>query len=264
MWFRAETLARHNTYALLCNETFLVDGFRAAIDYGVYGGSPPVVQVWTTESGGALFLRSSSTINARRWYHLAITYNGSTAKLYLDGVLVGTQTGTLGGNTNDIRFGTGIIGKRSLGGSLDDVRIYHKELTPSEVQNVLTSLTDGDSLPDAWERSFFGDLSKAPTDDSDSDSFDNLTEFNAGTNPNDGGDSNGNGFPDDWEAADSDEDGLTNGIDPDPYNPDFDGDGFWDGIDFDPEDNQVWLPPTDPNGTAPVITLTTPAGITLQ
>jgi alpha-tubulin suppressor-like RCC1 family protein len=264
MWFRAETLAPNNMYALLCNESYLTSGLRVAIDYKTYGGGGPVLQVWATESGGTLYLRPTNQLNAKRWYHFAVTYSGSTAKIYLDGTLIGIHTGTLIGNTNDIRFGTGIGGKKSLGGSLDDVRVYHKELSSTEVTAIRDSLTDGDSLPDSWERQYFGDLSKGPTDDPDSDTIDNLTEYNAQTNPNDGGDSNGNGIPDDWEAADSDEDGLLNGFDPDPYNPDTDGDGFWDGIDFDPENNQVWLPPTDPNGTAPVITVTTPAGITLQ
>ncbi len=43
--------------------------------------------------------------------------------------------------------------------------------------------TDEDSLPDDWERYFFGDLSRGPDDDPDGDGITNLQEYQRGTNP---------------------------------------------------------------------------------
>ncbi|MBI1841918.1 MAG: lamin tail domain-containing protein [Verrucomicrobia bacterium] len=43
--------------------------------------------------------------------------------------------------------------------------------------------TDGDGLPDAWETSYFGDLSQSADDDYDHDGMTNLQEFLAGTDP---------------------------------------------------------------------------------
>ena len=45
--------------------------------------------------------------------------------------------------------------------------------------------TDGDGLPDDWERQNFGTLAYGPNDDPDHDGMNNLAECRAGTNPND-------------------------------------------------------------------------------
>ena len=45
--------------------------------------------------------------------------------------------------------------------------------------------TDGDGLPDDWERQYFGTLAYGPNDDRDHDGMNNLAEYLAGTNPND-------------------------------------------------------------------------------
>lgn len=43
--------------------------------------------------------------------------------------------------------------------------------------------TDGDGLPDDWEREYFGDLSQSPDGDYDNDGFTNLEEWEKGWNP---------------------------------------------------------------------------------
>ena len=48
-----------------------------------------------------------------------------------------------------------------------------------------TSDIDSDNLPDWWEQSFFGDLSKNGEEDADYDGSNNYTEYVAGTDPND-------------------------------------------------------------------------------
>jgi alpha-tubulin suppressor-like RCC1 family protein len=218
MWFRANQLVAGNLYNLFSNETYLQDGLRIGIDTGqYYTFGTPALMVWSTQSGGTMFTRSSSVLSASRWYHLAVTYSGTTAKVYLDGALLATQTATILGNTNSLRFGAGIGGCRNLEGALDDVRVYHKELTGTEVTAIRDSLTDGDTLPDQWEREKFGDLSKSPTSDTDADGLNELGEYNAGTNPNNP-DTDGDTLTDGFEVA--------NGLN--PLNPDSDGNGSGD------------------------------------
>lgn len=64
--------------------------------------------------------------------------------------------------------------------------------------------TDSDGLPDAWETDHFGDLTKGPGDDTDSDGLTNIQELNLGTDPSD---------------PDTDGDGDLDGDDPNPLVP---------------------------------------------
>ena len=83
--------------------------------------------------------------------------------------------------------------------------------------------TDGDNLPDQWERDHFGDLSEGWNDDFEGDGLRNGKELELGTLPDDP-DTDGDTMPDGWEVengldpldpgdadGDSDNDGATNG-----------------------------------------------------
>jgi hypothetical protein len=83
--------------------------------------------------------------------------------------------------------------------------------------------TDDDGLPDSWEIANFGNLSQTATGNPDRDGFNNLAEFQNGSDPNNAnsvpGDTNGNNLPDAWELANLG--GLVNSA----YD-DADGDGY--------------------------------------
>jgi hypothetical protein len=92
-------------------------------------------------TGGSLSLTSGVAINAS-WHHLAMTYDGANAKLYLDGVLKTTQalTGTIdyGGNTNPLYMFNDPAAEDYLGG-IDDARVYGSALSATEVQTMMNS-----------------------------------------------------------------------------------------------------------------------------
>ncbi|MBI4027027.1 MAG: hypothetical protein HY360_18730, partial [Verrucomicrobia bacterium] len=83
--------------------------------------------------------------------------------------------------------------------------------------------SDGDGIPDDWEKKYFGDLSQDAQDDTDHDGLTNLEEFAADTDPTKT-DTDGDGLPDAWEVnngtnplandatADPDHDGVPNSI----------------------------------------------------
>ena len=115
--------------------------------------------------------------------------------------------------------------------------------TKASVQSLFTiepdpDDTDRDGLPDAWETTYFGDLSHDGTADSDTDGLTDSREFEIGTTPN-SDDTDGDGMPDGWEVAN----GLT------PQAPDAllddDNDQFVNGREFqdgtDPQDEQSHL-----------------------
>ena len=107
-----------------------------------------------------------------------------------------------------------------------------------------SSDTDGDGLPDAWERRYGLDPDNAAdaAEDTDGDGLDNLTELRIRTTPN-GVDSDGNGVPDGDE--DSDADGLRNGVEvaaaSNPWEADSNGDGVTDAQDDPDGDGAVNL-----------------------
>ena len=78
------------------------------------------------QNGGGGWWLSGPTLSTNVWHYIFVTYNGSQAKIYVDGLLVaGPYTNTFTGS-----HGAGYIG--SYGGSserfnglIDEVRIYN-------------------------------------------------------------------------------------------------------------------------------------------
>ncbi len=118
-----------------------------------FGNSTSVYMYLAPQNGSTLTLRyaittggnageqpinSSSTLSLGAWHQVAVSLNGNTGILYLDGVPVGTNSAMtltpsgLGITTNNY------VGKSQwsdpyLNGSLDEFRIYSVGLSPAEV-----------------------------------------------------------------------------------------------------------------------------------
>jgi PKD repeat protein len=69
------------------------------------------------------------------WSHLAGTYNGVTMALYVNGVQVASQsqTGTLATSTDAVTIGGDTAGN-DWSGLIDEVRVYNRALSASEIQ----------------------------------------------------------------------------------------------------------------------------------
>lgn len=97
---------------------------------------------------------ATTTINLNTWYHLAGVKDGTTLRLYINGLQVATATGAFGvpSYAYQPKFGTlyfnqtGYFNYAPFNGSLDDMRIYNRALTPAEVA-VLASSPSGGPLP---------------------------------------------------------------------------------------------------------------------
>ena len=76
-----------------------------------------------------------------RWLHFAVTLEGDTARLYVDGALVASDTATL--NPRDLRatglwLGRNVYqGGRYLKGRLDEVRLYNHALNEQELRQLI-------------------------------------------------------------------------------------------------------------------------------
>jgi hypothetical protein len=96
-------------------------------------------------SAGASSLLSPSPINDGQWHHIALTRNSSTGALqvYVDGTLRTSTTGETGTKSTAFRLigaqsalaadGTTSLGATYFNGQLDDLRIFNRVLTASEI-----------------------------------------------------------------------------------------------------------------------------------
>lgn len=89
-------------------------------------------------NGGGGWSISSSNIADGRWHHIVGSYSGSSATLYVDGVLkAGPANNFFGAGHGLSSIGTYIsTGGEYFNGLLDEVNIYSKAVTASEVQNL--------------------------------------------------------------------------------------------------------------------------------
>ena len=69
------------------------------------------------------------------WTHLAATYNASALRLYVNGVQVGSlaRTGSLAVSGNPLRIGGNNIWSEWFNGVIDEVRVYNRALSASEI-----------------------------------------------------------------------------------------------------------------------------------
>ena len=70
------------------------------------------------------------------WSYLAATYDGTSLKLYVNGVQVASrnQTGAIKNSTGTVGIGGDAFWGQYFNGLIDDVRIYNRALAPSEIQ----------------------------------------------------------------------------------------------------------------------------------
>ena len=97
-------------------------------------------------AGNTALAQGSTALTVGQWYHSCGVRNGNNTYVYLNGSLVGSGSGTLGAITN-INYIIG--GERSnitqdlFNGSLDDVRVYNRALSATEVLALATGFNNG-------------------------------------------------------------------------------------------------------------------------
>lgn len=124
-----------------------------------------------------LIYTHTNLIQINQWYHIATTYDGTTAKIYLNGVEVASQAKTWNTTGTTFYLGRFFGGGNSFAGSVDELLIYDRALTSEEVEDVfcpaeiiptfhnLASICEGGTFPAFQTTSlngFTGTWSPAP------------------------------------------------------------------------------------------------------
>ncbi|MFB6180552.1 MAG: LamG domain-containing protein, partial [Candidatus Nanohalobium sp.] len=96
---------------------------------------------------GNYYRTSPVTLNDGEWHHLVGTFNGTNQSVYLDGQLMDSQSvsGSIANydNTYGLGIGDRYSGGQSFSGNVDEVRIYNRSLTSSEIRNLYFQGGDG-------------------------------------------------------------------------------------------------------------------------
>ncbi len=95
---------------------------------------------WTTATTGQPLFSQDGSVSINQWYHAAMTYDGTTLKMYLNGALVGSRAATLS-YANQVQFLIGGAGDGpspggiygGFNGKLDDIGFWNKALTADEI-----------------------------------------------------------------------------------------------------------------------------------
>jgi hypothetical protein len=83
------------------------------------------------------------------WTHLAATYDGTTARLYVNGVQVASQaqTGAIATSANPLQIGGDSFYGQFFQGTIDEVRIYNVALTTAQIQADMNTPLPADTQP---------------------------------------------------------------------------------------------------------------------
>ena len=75
------------------------------------------------------------------WTHLAVTYDGATLRLYVNGAQVATRarTGNMVTPPNPLQIGGDSIYGQFFTGLIDEVRIYNQARTATDIQTDMTT-----------------------------------------------------------------------------------------------------------------------------
>jgi hypothetical protein len=107
-----------------------------ALAYVLYAhDNAPRPAAYINNGGVDLTVAGTAALPLNTWTHLAMTYDGSNMRLYVNGALVTTTaaTGNIITTANPLRIGGNNSWGEYFAGQIDDVRVYNRALTQAEI-----------------------------------------------------------------------------------------------------------------------------------
>jgi hypothetical protein len=147
-WIRVSDLTGSNPILTQNIFSMTKDGYY----FQVSGSRPTFYVINGFTSAQAI---SPEIINADQWYHVAGTNDGSNLKLYVDGLLKSSVSSTgFTGVNNNAYIGSDSISGLYYTGLIDDVRIYNRAVSESELQDIADPAGRW-NLKDSWRASIY-------------------------------------------------------------------------------------------------------------
>ena len=104
--------------------------------YSLYANQNTTRPIGQVFIGGELSVTGTSALTLNTWAHLALSWDGTTMRLYVNGTLVqsAVAAGTLPTSTGALHIGGDSVWGEWFKGTIDDVRVYNRALGASEIQ----------------------------------------------------------------------------------------------------------------------------------
>jgi hypothetical protein len=139
MWLNPQPLGGGDSVVLgkFWNATMTSPYYQYGLELAA--GSEPFFYVGTNT--GFRAVRMGSSLPFSQWSHLAVMFNGAQVQFYVNGILVRTQplAASLQARGQPLYIGADITPSQFHKGLLDEVRIYNRALTSSEIQTDMTT-----------------------------------------------------------------------------------------------------------------------------
>ena len=150
-WIKPHSVNGIQTVFSKRNGNTTTEGYNLNIENGT------VIFYWYSSSGHGN-IRSQHTIDSSRWYHVAITFDGSTYQLFIDGINLGTIAGSInapdstGGNVEallgaiDMDAGSNNTVSNFYNGWIDEVRIWNVAISQDQLRQMMNQEIDDNTL----------------------------------------------------------------------------------------------------------------------
>ena len=129
-WLRPTTLSGWRT-------ALLKEAGSNGLAYALYAhDNAPRPASYLNTGGPDVSAEGAAALAVNTWTHLATSYDGATLRLYVNGVEVGSRavTGNISASGDPLRIGGNQIWGEWFAGLIDDLRIYNRALTATEIQ----------------------------------------------------------------------------------------------------------------------------------
>jgi hypothetical protein len=117
--------------------TVLLKETTGELAYGLYASEPAGrPSSWVRSGNTSHTAAGTAPVPTNTWTHLAATFDGAMLRIYVNGTPIGTSTvGTSVTTTAlPLRIGGNLVWAEWFAGLIDDVRVYNRPLSGSEIQ----------------------------------------------------------------------------------------------------------------------------------
>jgi hypothetical protein len=143
-WINPREIAADSEYQILGDQRFGVKSFSVRLTNGK-------IRVFAGEFSSVDLITSTQSISTNTWTHVAVSYDGNTARVFINGLLDSTRSillqipsvvndlylGCLQDASTADAFGGGML---IFPGAIDELYVAADELTPAQLSNLVAGI----------------------------------------------------------------------------------------------------------------------------